>query len=142
MDNVTELINVGGLLGIDCCALNKSDAIKLINLVIKKHNPLKITDHLGIGHDSYSLSLDEYEYEYSKYLANEEAYIFFDQAGSNRNSVVVVSDARRICDLMSNTYGMEYFVTNKNMEYLIVVNWYVIEILGLKVLECKVQTGC
>jgi len=34
---------------------------------------------------------------------------------------------------MKKSYGMEYFVSNKNADFLIAVNWYVIEVAGLAI---------
>lgn len=70
------------------------------------------------------------EFSYSEYLESEPAYIFFDQEGRDRNSVVVVKDTKLIGLLMENSYGMEYFVSNEKADFLIAVNWYVVEAAG------------
>lgn len=54
-------------------------------------------------------------------------YIFFDQENHNRSKVVVIDDAKKLGQIMENSYGMEYFVSNEKADYLLAVNWYVIE---------------
>lgn len=54
-------------------------------------------------------------------------WIFFEQSVSNKNVVVVVDDVGDISKLMEGSYGMEYFVSNEGGDFLIAVNWYVIE---------------
>ena len=47
--------------------------------------------------------------------------------------VAVVDNASKIGEIMNNCYGMEYFITNLAQNYLIAVNWYVIEVTGTAV---------
>jgi hypothetical protein len=42
----------------------------------------------------------------------------------------VIKDAKLIGNLMESSYGMEYFVSNEKADFLIAVNWYVIEVAG------------
>jgi hypothetical protein len=39
-------------------------------------------------------------------------------------------DAKLEGQLMANSYGMEYFVSNERADFLISVNWYVINVAG------------
>lgn len=39
----------------------------------------------------------------------------------------MVDDVRGVSRLMEGSYGMEYFVSNEGGDFLIAVNWYVIE---------------
>ncbi|RAV02766.1 hypothetical protein DQG13_08955 [Paenibacillus sp. YN15] len=97
---------------------------------MRQFTPFKTAGHLAIGADSHAISLEKYEFSYSKYLNSEPAFIFFDQEGLDRNTVVVVKDAKLAGDLMENSFGMEYFLSNEKLDYLIAVNWYVIEVAG------------
>jgi hypothetical protein len=108
--------------------LDDNSSKDYIKRVISKFKPLKIAGHLAIGANSQTISLEKYEYSYSKYLNSEPALLFFDQEGLDRNTVVVVKDAKLVGDLMENSYGMEYFLSNEKLDYLIAVNWYVIEV--------------
>lgn len=128
--NTHELIQASNNLGIDIVVIDEITSKKYIKRVIDKFKPFKTTGHLSIGNDTLIIPLEENEFIYSKYLESEPAYIFFDQEGRDRNSVVVVKDAKRIGDLMENSYGMEYFVSNEKVDFLIAVNWYVIEVAG------------
>ena len=128
--NTQELINVSSELGIDIVVLNKLESERYINKVIDTYKPFKITGHLQMDVDFLTLSLEENEYSFSEHLEGEPAYIFFDQAGLDRKSVVIVKDARLVGKLMENSFGMEYFVSNEKGDYLIAVNWYVIHVAG------------
>ncbi|MFC5404421.1 hypothetical protein [Cohnella soli] len=127
--NKQELVQVSSKLGVEVEALDDYTASDYIKRVLKKFKPFKTTGHLAIRGDSHTLSLEKFEFSYSKYLNSEPAFIFFDQEGLDRNTVVV-KDAKLVGDLMENSYGMEYFLSNENLDYLIVVNWYVIEVSG------------
>ena len=80
--------------------------------------------------NSISVPLEKYEFSYSEFLGDEPVYVFFDQANHNRKKVVVVKQGRRLCTILENAYGMEYFVSNKSADYLLAINWYVIEGTG------------
>lgn len=56
--------------------------------------------------------------------------IFFEQNRINQHDVVVVENAREISTLIANSHGMEYFISDKAISYLISVNWYAIEYVG------------
>jgi len=126
--NKQELIQVSTELGIEIEILDDNSAKDYIMRVINKFKPFKIAGHLAIGENSQIISLEKYEYSYSKSLNSEPALLFFDQEGLDRNTVIVVKDAKLVGDLMENSYGMEYFLSNGNLDYLIAVNWYVIEV--------------
>lgn len=133
--NTQELIQVSSELGIESVVLNDKESKQFINRVVEIYKPFKITGHLSIGEETQKIPLEGYEFSYSNYLKSEPAYIFFDQEGRDRNTVVVVQDAKKIGELMENSFGMEYFVSNETMDFLIVVNWYVIEIAGTVIEE-------
>jgi hypothetical protein len=130
MKHIDALLQAAQELEIPISELSKSEAENHIHSVIKKYCPVKTTGHLSLGHNSVSLSIDKYEFLYSEILPSEPAYIFFEQDGRNKNSVAIINDAKQLCRVMENTYGMEYFVTNKHADYLIAVNWYVVEVGG------------
>lgn len=126
--NKQELIQVSSKIGIEIEVLDDHSSKDYIMRVIRKFKPFKTAGHLAIGADSHNISLEKYEFSYSKYLNSEPALIFFDQEGLDRDTVVVVKDAKFVGDLMENSYGMEYFLSNEKLDYLIAVNWYVIEV--------------
>ncbi|ODC05551.1 hypothetical protein BFW38_16960 [Terasakiispira papahanaumokuakeensis] len=99
--------------------------------VLKKFKPFKTTGHLSIGKDSKSIKTEEHEFSYSKKLSKGAAYIFFDQESKDRNTLVIIEEGSQLCNIMENAYGMEYFLSNKELDYLIAVNWYAIEGAGL-----------
>ena len=54
--------------------------------------------------------------------------MFFDLESKDKNKVFVLDNIQNICDMMSESFGMEYFLFNEQFNYLIAVNWYVIEL--------------
>lgn len=44
--------------------------------------------------------------------------------------MIAIHSGRRLGEIMENSFGMEYFVTNKDFAYLLAINWYVIEGVG------------
>lgn len=53
---------------------------------------------------------------------------FFDLESKDRNNIFIFNNVQDICDVMSESFGMEYFLFDEYFNYLIVVNWYVIEL--------------
>lgn len=129
--NTKELINSGKELNIIVQELNESDARDYIKSIVDRFKPSRKEEHLSIGKDNVFLPLENNEFCYSKLLEDEAGYIFFCQSGPDRNSVVRIESVKRVCELMSNSFGMEYFVSNKVGNYLIAVNWYIIEVAGV-----------
>ena len=125
-----EILDVSRNLGIPCELLSKTKGVQFINSVFEKFSPNKKTGHLAIHHDSISIPLELYEFSYSSFLEKEPAYIFFDQEGLDKGNVIVVENGKEIGQIMENAFGMEYFVSNKEMDYLLAVNWHVIEGIG------------
>lgn len=125
--NDQELINACRELGIDAEELIPQDAKHFINQVIEKFRPRKLSSHLSIGDHAMRFPLDPYEFTYSGKLPKGPARIFFDQDNNNRNRVVELKEGRKLCEALENAYGMEYFVSNPSLDFLISVNWYVIE---------------
>ncbi|MCC2522082.1 hypothetical protein [Vibrio coralliilyticus] len=130
MINSPEIIDACSQLGIDCRVLSIAEARAYISKTVEHFTPTKTSGHLSIDNDSISLSIEDYEYSYSSVLPHQRAYLFFDQKGKDRNSVIEIGDSRAIGRIMENTFGMEYFVSNSNVDYLICVNWYAVEIKG------------
>lgn len=130
INKADELIKDSQALKINAWLLNDAEASKYIHNVIKKYHPRKIIEHLAIDGDSVSVPVEKCEFSYSDYLSSEPAYIFFAQTSRDRNKVVVISDAQKICKIMENSYPMEYFVSNKTFDYLFAINWYVVEGAG------------
>jgi hypothetical protein len=128
--NTNELTQTSNNIGIDVVILDENDSKQYIKKVINIFKPFKTTGHLSIGNETLTIPLEGNEFSYSKHLESEPAYIFFDQESRDRNSVVVIKDVKLIGNLMENSYGMEYFVSNKKADFLIAVNWYVIEVAG------------
>ena len=127
MKNSTEILNACKELEIKARILSKEDSRNIITETIRKYNVNKITGHLSIHNNSYTLPIEDYEFTYSLNLNEEPVYMFFDQNNINKNDVVLINDGRKVCKIMENTYGMEYFLSNIELDFLITVNWYVLE---------------
>ncbi len=124
-----ELLTTANRINIEVELLDLAEASNFINSVIERYNPWKTTGHLSIGQEnSTKLKTEENEFTFSKLLPNEPAFIFFEQNTFNKDTVVCIKNAKQISQLMENSYGMEYFISNESMSYLISVNWYTIEL--------------
>ena len=130
MSNADEILNVSKELGINCTLLTEEKGLNFTSIVLEKFKPLKTTGHLAIDQNSISIPLEENEFSYSARLDGEQACIFFDQEGDDRKKVLLLESAQDLCKIMENSFGMEYFLSNVNGDYLIAVNWYVIEVAG------------
>ncbi len=131
MKNSVELEKVCRELGIGCRILFKEESVNIIKKVFDKYKVGKKSGHLAIQFDSISIPLNGNEFTYSSHLNNEPIYVFFDQENNNRNEVILIDSSQRLGEIMENSFGMEYFVTNKKFSYLIAINWYVIEGAGI-----------
>ncbi len=130
MKHLEEIQNACQKLGIGFHALDGLDAQELINQVLAHYLVKKNSGHISIGHDSISIPLEPNEFTFSQRLPSEPAFLFFDQENHHRNQIAIIEDGSRIGEVMENSYGMEYFVTNESQSYLLAVNWYVIEAAG------------
>ena len=135
MSNAEEIVNVSNELGIECVLLSEVEGKAIVSQVLEKFKPVKVTGHLSIERDSISIPLEENEFSYPERLDNESAFIFFDQEGIDRKNVVYIADVKSICKIMNSSFGMEYFLSNKDTTYLVSVNWYTIEIAGTMTLR-------
>ncbi len=126
-----ELLEVGKRLDIKVEVLPDNEAQTYISQILERFKPFKVTGHVGIGHDSFCLGIDAWEFSYMEYLPKGSGYIFFDQGRSmNQRTVVKIEDLRLLGRILEDSFGMEYFVANETADFLIAVNWYVVEISG------------
>ena len=129
MKNTDEILNASKEVGITTKLIPANKAKELILSATDGFTVQKTSGHLAIQHNSISIPLEAHEFEYSNQLPDRPAYMFFDQE-REPNAVVWVESAQKICTIMENAFGMEYFVLDEKGEYLIAVNWYVIEAAG------------
>lgn len=131
MNNIAEMARVCNDLNISFHIISGGDANKIISKVINFFNPEQTTGHLSISNDGnkvFKISLEYNEFTYSKKLPKDKGYVFFDLESKDKNKVFVLDNIQNICDIMSESFGMEYFLFNEQFDYLIAVNWYVIEL--------------
>ncbi|GIO33581.1 MULTISPECIES: hypothetical protein [Paenibacillus] len=117
-------------MSIKAALLPKEQGCKYILEILEKYKPWKTEGHLSIGEGANRLSTDDYEYSFSLSMESVPAFIFFEQNYINECDVVVVNDAKNISPLMENSHGMEYFISDESLSFLISVNWYSIEYVG------------
>lgn len=123
--------NAAKLLGFDYEILKDERAEKLIETVFEKFEPSFTQGHLLINSsDSVRLKTDNHEFSFSEQLDDEPVCIFFQQYPPTAGLIFKLTKGRLFSKLLEECYGMEYFVTNQHGDYLISVNWYVIEILN------------
>ena len=130
MSSVKELLSVCVEMGIESNTLTKDESKGYLSKIIEKYNPEKMTGHLSIGGQSITIPLEEHEFTYSKNLKCQPLLVFFDQDGIDRKKVVRIENGQLLCDILENSFGMEYFISNEQVDYLIAVNWYAIEGVG------------
>lgn len=131
ISEVEELLAVGEELGIDVELLNEKNAEDCIKALLNSFAPFKTTGHLGINNDSVKLPLDKWEYTYMEHLSKEVGYVFFEQSSNlSKKTVIKINDIRLLGKILEKSFGMEYFLTNEGKDFLIAVNWYVVEIAG------------
>jgi hypothetical protein len=125
-----ELSRSAAELGFIACVLLDAEATLFIAAVVAKFQPEKLTGHLAIRRHAVAMPLEPHEFTLSRCLPQEAAYVLFDQAGQDRGRVIVLESGQAVCSVLENAFGMEYFVSDADHDYLIAVNWYVIEAAG------------
>lgn len=128
--HASELIRVAGEMSIAARLLSKDEGCAYIASVFGKFHPWKTEGHVSIGDDVKKIRTEDCEFSFSRSMRGDVAFIFFEQNQVNRCDVVRVGDARDISLLIENSHGMEYFISDAGLTYLIAVNWYVIEYVG------------
>ena len=128
---VKELINAAKVVKTNIEIVEENLAEKIISQVINKFKPKQLTGHLSIGDANLKLPTERYELSFSNELKKEPGYIFGEQYyESDKKTLIKVENMQMISKLISESFGMEYFLTNESFDYLIAVNWYVIEFIG------------
>lgn len=125
-----ELLRVADAMSIRASILPKDEGKAFILSVLERFKPWKKEGHLAIGDGAKRMATEKHESSFSSTIAKTPAMIFFEQNRINQHDVVVVENAREISTLIANSHGMEYFISDKAISYLISVNWYAIEYVG------------
>lgn len=128
---VQELSEACSKLNIEIRVVEGAAARDIIDSVIDKFKPNRISGHVAIYSENSDIyPTDNFEFDFPRYLDEELIYIFFDQEGEEKNSVIAIKNGRKLGAILEDCFGIEYFVSNENISYLISVNWYSIEVLG------------
>lgn len=128
--HLEELKNAADMLGLQYELLTGEVAATIIETSFLKFEPFRTQGHLGIMHErSVKLKLSEHEYTFSETLADEPLLLFFEQTRESVDVIFKLYQGRAFSKLLEECYGMEYFLTNTSVDYLIAVNWYTIEIV-------------
>jgi hypothetical protein len=127
---VDEFKKAADELGLECHVLGAEKSKCFIEQVTDKFGANKLSGHVAINHDSVNVPLEPHEFSFSENLRCEPVFLFFDQLGQDRELVVVLQEGQSLGKVLENAFGMEYFVSNETQEYLLAVNWYVIEGAG------------
>lgn len=131
MSHAEELKNGAEQLGLQYELLTGEVAAAIIEACYLKFEPFRRQGHLGIMHKkSIKFKLSEHEYTFSEQLNDEPLLVFFEQTRENIDVVFKLFKGQFFSRLLEECYGMEYFLTNMHVDYLIAVNWYTIEIVG------------
>lgn len=133
MSIAAEILRAAGEAGYACHMLPPAEGKSYISSVLARYQPEKNSGHLAISHDSVSIPLEAYEFTFPKSLPQQPVYLFFDQSGGDKGAVVVLLDGRSLGTVLEHAFGIEYFVSNDRQDYLVAVNWYVIEGAGAAV---------
>ena len=130
MNKVDELIRSSRELMLCSSVISSEYASNYIKKAFERYQPFKINGHLSIGDKALKIPLESNEFSYSMFLNNEPVFVFFEQKGKERGQIFKLDEGVKICSVFENAYGMEYFLSNEKLDYLIAVNWYVIEVTG------------
>lgn len=130
LSKAKEILTVSQELKITTRLLPLSGGLNLVKKALERFKPFRVTGHLSIGHDESSIPTEENEFIFPEVLGTKPIYVFFDQEGFDRDNVVAVFKPSELSLILKNSYGMEYFLTNKKCDFLISVNWYAIEATG------------
>lgn len=134
---INELANNSESIGLKYCVIEGKKAKEIISKVITKFKPLKTSGHLGISNSNGVIPLGDNEFTYTLQMKKQKGYLIFDQEGSDRNLVFEVDNIQKVGELMSESFGIEYFLFDERLSFLIAVNWYVIEVSG----DCEELKG-
>ncbi|MGA4102658.1 hypothetical protein ACI2S5_17070 [Ralstonia nicotianae] len=132
LSHAKELLRVAEAMSIRVRLLTKEEGEAYILSVFDKFKPWKKEGHIAIGDDAGRLPTDTYEFSFSRLMVAAPAFVFFERSVINRRDVVVFEDARSVSSLMENNHGMEYFISDAVLSYLVTVNWYSIEYVGVE----------
>jgi hypothetical protein len=127
---INELKSNADKVGLNYSIIKGIEAEKLISEIFRKFDPLRTSGHLAISDNSKIIPLEYNEFTYTLAIKKQKGYLFFDQEGFDKNIVLEVENIQRVGELMEESFGIEYFLSNSNLSFLIAVNWYVIEVSG------------
>lgn len=126
-----ELSHACRTLDLEFSILTSNEAKQYLVAVRNKFNPQQVTGHLAIsGEDSVSLKTDEHEFTLSNKFNEGAIRLFFDQESNEKNTVFELKNGPKLSEVLGECYGMEYFISDPELSFLISVNWYSIEIVG------------
>lgn len=126
-----ELSNACKTLDLEFSILASHEAKHYIASVRNKFNPQQVIGHLAINdEDSVSLKTDEHEFTMSDKFNESPIRLFFDQQSNEKNVVFELTNGRKLSEVLGECYGMEYFISDPELSFLVSVNWYSIEIVG------------
>ncbi len=131
MKRIKELILNSIQLGIKYEVLGLTESSKMIHSIVEKYNPVNMATHPQISSRCLRLPIDEWEYDYSKRLKCEPGYVMFRQGTPDGKHLFWMENVKLIGDLMSVSFGIEYFVTGEKLDYLVAVNLYSIHVEGI-----------
>lgn len=127
---INELKSNADKIGLNYSIIKGIEAKKLISEIFRKFDPLRTSGHLAISDNSKIIPLEYNEFTYTLAIKRQKGYLFFDQEGIDKNLVLEVENIQRVGELMEESFGIEYFLSNSDLSFLIAVNWYVIEVSG------------
>lgn len=126
MTVIDEFVKSCSDLDISYDVLDAQSSDRLIQGAFTKFGPVKSSGHLSISEKSAELPIAGNEFTYSLRFDDQAVVIFFDQEVIPRKAIRVAR-GQKLCQILENCYGMEYFVTDDCNSFLIAVNWYAIE---------------
>lgn len=127
---INELASNSESIGLKYCVIEGEEAREIISKVLTKFKPLKTSGHLCLSNSNGVIPLGDNEFTYTLLMKKQKGYLIFDQEGSDRNLVFEVDNIQKVGELMSESFGIEYFLFDERLNFLIAVNWYVIEVSG------------
>ena len=116
-----EILQTAKSLNINISEVSKNETKALINLIINKYANFEKKDHLWEGFKEEFSIKNQNAWKWIDKILNDQKIIMF----FNPNDEFVAfefCDKRDIVTILHNTYGFEFYLTNKKLDYVICFN--------------------
>lgn len=126
----SEFLRSARAAGIRTRALSAELSAAYADCLARRFPAASLKNHPQIDGAETVLDTERHEFRFSLGLPPAPAYIVFPQGSEIKERVIAIANARKLSEILSDCYGMEYAVSDRCGSYLVCVNWYSINITG------------